>query len=359
MNNFDDLKLAVEALSGGKNTVLFDEDLGTGGESFPSIMVRVPMFHSLNVLDGAPDAPHPMFVVDDMTLPEIYFSKYQNIVMHDRAYSLPFKDPRAYITFDQAKAVSEAKGKGWHLATNAEYAGIALWCLKNGFMPHGNNNYSGDYAHPHEKGVVTYTYGEGTKGRVATGSGPATWNHDGTPAGICDLNGNVWEWAGGLRLNDGEINVIPHNNAAKHIDQSAPSVQWKGILQDGTFVAPGTANTLKFDASAANGSGTAILSTSIANRGTDDVSMYNTFQTLAAKEGVSVPTLLKLLGIMPPAGELEGDGFWARNNGERLPLRGGSFFGHQTRAGVFALSLSDPRALSSSSIGFRAAFVNL
>lgn len=59
MSNFDDLKLAVEALSGGRNTVLFDEDLGTGGESFPSIMVRVPMFHSLNVLDGAPDAPHP------------------------------------------------------------------------------------------------------------------------------------------------------------------------------------------------------------------------------------------------------------------------------------------------------------
>ena len=27
MNNFDDMKLAVEALSGGKNTVLFD-DLG-------------------------------------------------------------------------------------------------------------------------------------------------------------------------------------------------------------------------------------------------------------------------------------------------------------------------------------------
>ena len=66
-------------------------------ECASSIMVRVPMFHSLNVLDGAPDAPHPMFVVDDMTVPEVYFSKYQNIVMHDRAYSLPFKDPRTYI----------------------------------------------------------------------------------------------------------------------------------------------------------------------------------------------------------------------------------------------------------------------
>ena len=358
MSNFDDLKIAVEGLSKGTNTVLFDDDLGTGGESFPSIMVRIPMFHSLSVLDGAPDAPHPMFVVDDMTLPEIYFSKYQNIVMHDRAYSLPFKDSRTFITFNQAKEVSEAKGTGWHLTTNAEYAGIALWCLKNGFLPHGNNNYGSDYAHPHEKGIVTYTYDDGIKGRIATGSGPATWNHDGTPAGICDLNGNIWEWAGGLRLNDGEINVIPHNNAAKHIDQSATSVQWQGILQDGTFVTPGTANTLKFDASNANGSGTATLSTSIANRGTDNVSMQQTFQTLAAKEGISVPTLLQLLGIMPPAGNLDGDIFQARNNGERLPLRGGGW-GGTSGAGVFALHLHAVRTHNWNGAGFRAAFVNI
>lgn len=69
MSNFDDLKLAVEALSGGKNTVLFDDDLGTGGESFPSIMVRIPQFTSLSVLAGAPDAPHSMFVVDDVPYP--------------------------------------------------------------------------------------------------------------------------------------------------------------------------------------------------------------------------------------------------------------------------------------------------
>ncbi len=358
MSNFDDLKLAVEALSGGKNTVLFDDDLGTGGESFPSIMVRVPMFHSLNVLAGAPDAPHPMFVVDDVALPEVYISKYQNIVMHDRAYSLPFKDPRVYITFDQAKAASEAKGLGWHLMTNPEYAGLALWCLKNGFMPHGNNAYSADHAHPHERGVVTYTYGNGTKGRVATGSGPATWNHDGTDAGICDLNGNVWEWAGGLRLVNGEIQVIPHNNAAKHLDQSETSVQWRAILQDGTFAAPGTANTLKYDTSAAGGTGTGILSTTVSNPGSGSASAYNEFQTLTARAGVTVPMLLKLLGLMPPGGELEGDGFWLRNFGERLPLRGG-LWDSASGAGVFALILSYPRALSDGNVGFRAAFVNL
>jgi len=69
--------------------------------------------------------------------------------------------------------------------------------------------------------------------------------------------------------------------------------------------------------------------------------------------------LLKLLGLMPPGGELEGDGFWLRNFGERLPLRGGSYWGYESGAGVFALYLFDPRAHSNLGVGFRAAFVNL
>ena len=41
-----------------------------------------------------------------------------------------------------------------------------------------------------------------------------------------------------------------------------------------------------------------------------------------------------------------------------LPLRGGDW-ANAARAGVFALALSNPRALSNGDIGFRAAFVNL
>ena len=374
MRNFDDLKLAVEALSGGKNTVLFDDDIGIGGESFPSIMVRIPQFTSLSVLDGAPNAPHPMFVVDDLALPEVMISKYQNIVMHDRAYSLPCQDPRVYVIFDQAQKYCEAKGTGWHLMTNAEYAGIALWCLKNGFMPRGNNNYGADSFAPHERGIATYVDGNGKICRTATGSGPATWNHDGTIAGICDLNGNVWEWAGGFRLKNGEIQIIPHNNAAKHIDQGPASTLWRAILQDGTLVAPGTAGTLKFDNTVAGDAtqtnhkvgGSLILSTTRANpiyTGGDVDSyfgtQYHSFESLAAKSGVSVPMLLKLLGIMPPGTGLDGDHIFCRNYGERLPLRGGSYWADQLRSGVFALSLDGPRAYSYVNLGFRAAFENL
>ena len=41
-----------------------------------------------------------------------------------------------------------------------------------------------------------------------------------------------------------------------------------------------------------------------------------------------------------------------------LPLRGGSFWGTAAGAGVFALTLDNPRANSNHNIGFRAAFLS-
>ena len=94
--NFDDMKLSVEALSGGKNTVLLDD------QGMPSIMVRIPRFNLNEVIDGAPNTPHPAFIVNGVVKDEIFISKFQNIVLNDRAYSLPFKDPRTSVNFDQA-----------------------------------------------------------------------------------------------------------------------------------------------------------------------------------------------------------------------------------------------------------------
>ena len=45
-------------------------------------------------------------------------------------------------------------------------------------------------------------------------------------------------------------------------------------------------------------------------------------------------------------------------DGPTLPLRGGSFNGNQTRAGVFALNLNNARAISNHNVGFRAAFLS-
>ena len=95
MPNFDDLKLAVEALSGGKNTVLLDD------REMPSIMVLFPRFNISDVIDGGSQNVHPGFNVNG-AVKDMYVSKFQNIVLNDRAYSLALKDPKTYVNFDQA-----------------------------------------------------------------------------------------------------------------------------------------------------------------------------------------------------------------------------------------------------------------
>lgn len=368
LSNFDTLKLAVETVH-PNNTVLLD-DMG-----MPSVMVRIPKFKISDVIDGGSSVTHPAFIVGGKEVPEICISKYPNIVMNERAYSLPMKDPRAYVTFDQARQYCQAKGKGWHLMSNAEWAAIALWCKKNGYTPQGNTNYGANHAAPHEKGVASYIYDGGkTVGRTYTGSGPVTWAHDKTAAGIYDLCGNVWEWASGLRLKNGELQVIKDNDSAMGVDEGPNSSLWRAITQDGSLVAPGTAGTLKYDNTIAGDAtqtahdigGAVELSTTRSNPmytggDVDDywTYQYQTFESLAAKSGVTVPELLKVLGLFPlEANGHDGDGLWVRNYGERLPLRGGAW-GYTSWAGVFALRVDCTRVLSVSAVGFRAAFVNL
>ena len=351
MTNFDDLKLAVQAISGGRNTVLLD-DMG-----MPSIMVPFPKLTYADIMTGGTQDPLPAFLVDGHEIPVIYESKYQNIVVNDRAYSLPFEDPRVYITFDQALQMCRNKGDGWHLHSNALWAAIQSWCYRNKTVPHGNGNYGKDYSNPHEHGVTTYIDGNHGGGRTATGSGPVTWYHNYDSSGIADLCGNIWEWVAGLRMVNGEIQIIPYGNSMKaDCNMSATSTEWKAIMPNGTLVAPGTAGTLKYDGETATGAPR--INTAVEFKpGTDDGYYWRQFGTLAAKAGVDIPPMMKALGLAPiPDYEYGNGGFWIRPQAaERLPLRGAGW-GNTASAGVSALSLDHPRSVSSVDVGFRAAY---
>lgn len=349
MPNFDDLKLSIEALSGGKNTVLFD-DLG-----MPSVMVPFPKLKMSDLIAGGSENIHPAFSVDGVEKGVIYVSKYQNIVLNERGYSLPMRDPRASLNFDQAVTYCRNKGKGWSLTPYSLWSAIALWCRKNGTMPRGNNNYGADHAYGHEKGVPTY-YESGKIARCATGSGPNTWNHNWMPDGIADLNGNVWEWCAGMRLMNGEIQIIPYANCmASDASMGASSTLWKAIAADGSLVAPGTAGTLKWDWI----SGKFQLTSGDVTYKTDQGNgcPYNGM-TLASS--LTAPEIAKALLLYPdePNGDYGGDYHWANLVGERLPVCGGYWY-LTSGAGVFGVGLHCPRSYSYTNIGFRSAYCEL
>lgn len=348
MPNFDDLKLSIEALSGGKNTVLFD-DLG-----MPSVMVPFPKLKMSDLIAGGSENIHPAFSVDGVEKSVIYVSKYQNIVLNERGYSLPMRDPRASLNFDQAVAYCRNKGKGWSLTPYSLWSAIALWCRKNGTMPRGNNNYGADHAYGHEKGVPTY-YESGKIARCATGSGPNTWNHNWMPDGIADLNGNVWEWCAGMRLMNGEIQIIPYANCmAADASMGASSTLWKAIAADGTLVEPGTAGTLKYNYVSGH------IQLTSGDITPEDTWRGDTYQNMTLDSALTVPEIAKALLIYPdePGGDYGGDGHYMNNSGERLPVCGGGWY-NTSYAGVFYVYLYYPRSSSSANFGFRSAYCEL
>lgn len=344
MANYDQFAAAVKEISGGKNIVLLD-DLG-----LPSVYVPINKLKNSEIISGGSENTHPAFSVNGVEKSRFFYSKYQNVVINGRAYSLSHRDPKVYVTFDAARQACEAKGAGFHLSTLAEWAAIALLTRKAGTMPHGNNNYGCDHAHTYEKGQESYKDGDKTA-RTFTGSGPATWGHDHTQFGIQDLNGNVWEWNGGMRLKDGEIQIIPYNNAAmgSECDQSATSTLWKAIKIDGSIVEPGTEDTLKYSQS-----GNSLVTSNTATTGSGSGS----FSAMGWSSELAVPELAKALILYPdePGGDYGGDYHYWDISGERLPVCGGGWY-RTSSAGVFYVNLSHTRSNSHDGLGFRSAYV--
>ena len=143
MANFDDLKLSVEALSGGTNTVKLD-DIG-----MPSIMFVLPKYLSSQLNSNLGATVHPAWKLNNAEKDKVYISKYQNIVVNNRAYSLPMQDPKAQITWDTALAACRAKGEYWGLTP------MALWDNRSLVQDERHNaesnNSGSDFGYPHEK----------------------------------------------------------------------------------------------------------------------------------------------------------------------------------------------------------------
>ena len=356
MANFDLANLSLKAICPTNELILDDRDL-------PSVMVYIPKFKISEVITGGSDSTHPAFIVNGQEVPGVYISKYQNVVHNNRAYSLPGEAPKVSINFDTARQVCEAKGRGWHLMTNAEWAALALWCRKNNCLPQGNNDFGKDHKEDTYTAVPA-SYGEdGRINCVLTGTGSKTWSHNGEADGIFDLNGNVYEWVGGYRTMDGEIQILPNNDAADFRNaQNSSSVKWRAMLSNGTLVEPGTAGTLKWDYTADPGTehtnNIFCLNTVIENPASNNNPYGHAFfSAMIVKDGVMVPEMMKALALFPvDSGDYGEDTFTMQNKNEKLAYRGGSW-GSTMAAGVFRLYGNASRSTLSTSLGFRAAYI--
>ena len=184
-----------------------------------------------------------------------------------------------------------------------------------------------------------------------------------------DLNGNVWEWQGGIRLVWGELQILANNDAADPDNpQNATSTCWKAInAADGALVDPESKTT----DSSAHVSGKTVKLDYVNNKWTYSTSITNAkdesrscaFYQVAADSSIgdAAKVMLRALALLPDSDVTtdvyEGDYMWWNNGvAERCVCRGG-VWGHGASAGVFYLAGSDSRGLAGTSVGFRAAYI--
>lgn len=288
-----------------------------------------------------------VFTPDELKLPdtlkgrkvkEYAISKYPNTMIDGRPYSLPFMPPAVNVNHDEAIRLCEAKGHGWHLITNDEWAALARQSWENDTVPTGNTNSGKSHSHPEQKGT---TY-QNSYGKTLTGSGPIEWNHDRTAEGVADMAGNVWEHVGGVRFLNGQAQIIPNNEAAAGADQSPDSKEWTAIytpdgdpvyynVKDGEIVLQPTAPE---------------------GKDYDGVP----FCDLHERADMDVPDKLIELGLYPAPGYESEEYFWLDTDGERCVYRGGHW-SDGTDAGVFYLGGYNSRSNVGTHLGFRSALV--
>ena len=288
-----------------------------------------------------------VFTPDELKLPdtlkgrkvkEYAISKYPNTMIDGRPYSLPFMPPAVNVNHDEAIRLCEAKGHGWHLITNDEWAALARQSWENDTVPTGNTNSGKSHSHPEQKGT---TY-QNSYGKTLTGSGPIEWNHDRTAEGVADMAGNVWEHVGGVRFLNGQAQIIPNNEAAAGADQSPDSKEWTAIytpdgdpvyynVKDGEIVLQPTAPE---------------------GKDYDGVP----FCDLHERADMDVPDKLIELGLYPAPGYESEEYFWLDTDGERCVYRGGGW-NSGALAGVFYLGGNGSRSGVDAGVGFRSALV--
>lgn len=295
-----------------------------------STMVRIPKMTWKELGVGDSDEIFPAFIVNGTEISALWMSKY---LANANGCSVKGAAPKVNINFDQSYTLCKNMGEGWHLNTRLTWMAAALWSAKHNRQP-----------------AVT------TDGN-ATGNMDETHSHNGLKSGIWDMAGCKYEWNTGMRLVQGELQVISgdgitFDNSAIILESSATSSNWYCINGlTGELMSPNgkgtTPNSLKMN----NGQWT----TSAANQYSGNIDNITVASNICEK----AKNMLIALGMALPEGVTTDDDYaYLYKSAEYVPYVGGSS-GVGTGAGVFCVCCFNVRSDSNSDVGLRAAFCEL
>lgn len=378
------------------NVVKYDKEGNVAG-----IFVRFDKRKSSDLVAGLPEHTHPAFIINGVEQDYILLGKYKagkTGASDGRLLSLPNIPPVASMGADQLMAGMKKAGPGITGMTVADAGFIKLLAQKEGWTPHGNNDWGSDYrdgsswikgqsvskdtvrtfegflytcliAHTcaaelrpdiapnywkkgKQVGGTSYEpsgakdENKQTGYKTLNGSGPLDWYLGSDLGNMSDLIGSSLELNTGYRIVDGEIQILENNNAADpDADLSASSAAWRAILPNNandeySLVTPGTSGTLHWN----------FLNNNITlDTQTDDLTVGAKGQSFASlKQNTSrlpyVPSIMKELGLFPTGSGDDTQGYYWVNmsKGEFFPRRGGNYH-YPSNTGLGYVSAADPR----------------
>lgn len=242
-----DLKKAVEAASGGKQTVLFTT---SGQPTFVNVLKREDFKASddpLLVALGVTSGDHPAFKVGSRTLDKIYVGTYPTTLVNDELVSQPYNAATGIRNISETAVGLPTwvanTGLNAHVATVAELNLLKSLVRKSGFNPYGNDEFKGaSLVNPMQKGVrvdglptgsanvTTVTaIGSQLSGAILTGSGTVGFRTENTPTGISDLGAGYVSPVRGVRIIKGEVQVYA-NPTQKNSADAPPLTNSLSVL---------------------------------------------------------------------------------------------------------------------------------